>query len=203
MRLTLFLAAMLTLGGCGPFRRAKAPPPPPGPIPARIPDQLSSVEAATGTTSLPPPPAIATSVGDHKPETETVGLPARPPAAPPRPAQRARRTRPVAPVPVPVQTEATPEEPMPAAPTYRLGELRKPEEVEQLRQQTEQLLERCAAALAVAEGKRLTPMQTEMVNRVRLFTAQAREALERDAGEARSFAAKGRTFADALLAELK
>jgi len=46
-------------------------------------------------------------------------------------------------------------------------------------------------------------MQTEMVSRVKTFTQQARETLEKDPGEAKEFAAKGRTFAEALLAELK
>ena len=46
-------------------------------------------------------------------------------------------------------------------------------------------------------------MQTEMVVRVRSFAQQARETMDKDPGEARNFAAKGRTFAEALLAELK
>lgn len=61
----------------------------------------------------------------------------------------------------------------------------------------------CSAALAAAEGRALTAMQSEIANRVRTFSQQARDALESDPGEARNFASKGKTFADALLAELR
>ncbi len=88
-------------------------------------------------------------------------------------------------------------------PAYRLGELRTAEEKERLRRETDGLIRQCAAALSAAEGRVLTAVQAEMVNRVRTFAQQARETMETDPGEARNFAAKGRTFAEALLAELK
>ena len=106
-------------------------------------------------------------------------------------------TPPVVAAPPPAET------PAPETPLYRLGELRTPEEKEKLLRQTEQLIAQCAAALTAVEGRTLTAMQTEMVSRVRTFAQQARETMDKDPGEARSFAAKGRTFAEALLAELK
>jgi hypothetical protein len=84
-----------------------------------------------------------------------------------------------------------------------LGELRSVEEKEELRRQTEQLMSVCSAALMMAEGRTLTPMQAELVSRVKSFSQQARDAIDKDPGEARGFAAKGRTFARALIAELK
>jgi hypothetical protein len=84
-----------------------------------------------------------------------------------------------------------------------LGELRPQEERERLRRQSSHLLNTCAKALAAAEGRNLTPEQIEMVNRIRGFAQQAREFMDRDPVEARNLAAKGKSFADSLLAELK
>jgi len=205
MRLTVILAAVLMLGGCGVFRRAKAPPPP-GPTPARIPDQVASLEPAPPSKNLPAPPAIGGTTAGLKPAaTKTVGLPSTPTEGPPiivqpkkqPPVKRAAASPPPV-VSAPPQMETAPE-----APLYRLGELRTPEEKEKLLRQTEQLIVQCAAALLVVEGRTLTAMQTDMVNRVKTFAQQARETMDKDPGEARNFAAKGRTFAEALLAELK
>jgi hypothetical protein len=89
------------------------------------------------------------------------------------------------------------------APPYRLGELRTAEEKDRLKRQTEQFIEQCTAALTATEGRVLTPTQSDLVNRVRTFAQQARDTIDKDPSEARNFAAKGRTFAEALLAELK
>ena len=206
MRLTMLLAAVLLLGGCAglPFRRAKTPPPP-GPTPVRIPDQVASLEPAPAPKNLPPPPAISTTTASTKPASpNAVGVPSTPTAGPPRPpktkaapVRRAAAPPPVVAPPVVVET------PAPEAPAYRLGELRTADEKEKLRKQTEQMIGQCAAALTAAEGRSLTAMQTEMVSRVKTFSQQARETLDKDPDEARNFAAKGRTFAEALLAELK
>ncbi|MFN0101287.1 MAG: hypothetical protein ACKV2U_04250 [Bryobacteraceae bacterium] len=212
MRLRVLLLWVLLLSGCVmPFRRAKAPPPP-GPIPVRIPDQVTSAEPAPPPQNLPAPPAIGTSATDTKPtSTKAVGLPPTLTAAPPEPERKEKPVKraampPKSAVPVPAVTE-TSEEAAPAPPPFRLGELRTLEETQRLRRQTEQLIEQCtatlSAALAAAEGRSLTSMQSEMVNRVRTFAQQAREAIEADPGEAKNFASKGKTFADALLAELK
>jgi len=207
MRLTGVLALVLTLSSCGmPFMgRAKAPPPPPGPTPARIPDQVDvAATAKPGTSTLPTPPALATELPDTAgPATASqVSIPKAPPPRTARQKRVAKRA------PAPISTVESSEAPAaPAAtappPVYRLGELRSPVEKEKLRQQSEQLLGVCSAALAAADGKSLTTAQTEMVNRVKMFAQQAREAMDKDPGEARSFAAKGKTFAEALLAELK
>jgi hypothetical protein len=134
-------------------------------------------------------------------QTKAVGLPKTPNAAPPvrEPPTPPPIKKPTAP-PV-VATAPAPVEP--PAPTYRLGELRTADEKEKLRRQTEQLIAQCTAALEATEGRSLTPTQAEMVSRVRVFTQQAKESMEKDPGEAKNFAAKGRTFAEALLAELK
>jgi hypothetical protein len=201
MRLTALLSAVLALSGCGwmPMRRAKAPPPPPGPVPVRLPDQISTAEAPP-PTNLPAPPAVGEAKTDTDPsEVAVKAIPEVPTQAPPRP--KRRRTAPKIVAEAPAETRV--EEPAPAEPPFRLGELRSATEREELRRQTEQMLGTCAAALALAEGRMLNGMQTEMVNRVRNFSQQAREAMEKDPAGARSLAAKGRTFADALLAELR
>jgi hypothetical protein len=202
MQRKTLIVALLLVGGCGPFRRAKTPPPP-GPTPARIPDQVTSLEPAPAPQNLPPPPAIGSGTVAAKPtETKAVGLPKTPDAAPPvveRPMPPPVKKPPAAPPVV----AAVPETVEPPAPTYRLGELRTADEKEKLRRQTEQLIAQCTAALAATEGRSLTPTQTEMVSRVRIFAQQAKDSLEKDPGEAKNFAAKGRTFAEALLAELR
>lgn len=200
---TLFIGALLLSSGCMPFRRAKAPPPPPGPIPVRIPDQVSTAEPPPSFRTLPPPPAIETPTPDGRPTATTaVGLPSLP-EAPTRRRVRPRVAvrRPALPDPVSPSAESATAEP--AEPTYRLGELRTPRERDLLRRETEQLLDHCGVVLATIEGRTLTPMQSEMLNRVRTFAQQARETLDKDPGEARNYAAKGRTFADALLMELR
>ena len=203
MRLTVFLAAMLSLSSCIPFRRAKVPPPPTGPIPVRIPDQVAAGNTAPKT--MPSPPAVETPTPDGKaPAEKAVGLPA-PPVAASAPAARPRRARVRKPavVEAPAETSVAESAPDPTAPPFRLGELRTPQEKENLRQRVEQMLNRCSAAITAAEGRSLNSTQTEMLQRVRTFALQAREKMDADPGEARNLAAKGRTFADALLAELK
>jgi len=205
MRMTLFLAAVMLIAGCGPFRRAKTPPPP-GPTPARIPDQVASIAPAPPPRNLPTPPAIGGGTAAVKPAPpDTLGLSTTPTVGPPRPvrpkkapAKRAATPPPAVAAPATPPVEASPE-PLP----YRLGELRSADEKAKLRRQTERLIGECTAALTAAEGRSLTTMQTEMVGRVKSFTQQAREAMNKDPGEAKNFAAKGRTFAEALLAELK
>jgi hypothetical protein len=170
----------------------------------RIPEQLTSMEPAPPPKNLPPPPPIEGVAVEAKPAS-TLGLPGSPAAGPPK-VTSARKTpkRKAAvaaakPVPPPVVVE----EAAPAAPAYRLGELRSAEETARLRRQTERMLARCAEALAAVEGRVLTGMQGEMVARVKSLAQQARDVMDKDPGEARGFAAKGRTFAEALLAELK
>ena len=167
MRMVALLAGILLLGGCGPFRRVQAPPPPPGPVPVRIPDQVTSLDPAPPPKNLPPPPPIAGGGADSKAaSTRAVGLQTAPAAGPPRPARPRRTAKQAKPVP-PAEPSATEGEVQAeASPPYRLGELRSPEEREKLRQQTDRLLGVCQAALAAAEGRNLTPMQAEMVNRV-------------------------------------
>ncbi len=203
MRITALLAGILLLGGCGPFRRVQAPPPPPGPVPVRIPDQVTSLDPAPPPQNLPPPPPIAGGGADAKAgATQAVGLQTAPAVGPPRPARARKAAKKAKPVPPADPSGAEAEAPM-ETPPYRLGELRSPEEREKLRLQADRMLGVCQAALAAAEGRNLTAMQSEMVNRVRGFAQQARDVMEKDPGEARNFAAKARTFAEALLAELK
>lgn len=203
MRLTIFLATILMLNGCGMFRRAKAPPPP-GPTPVRIPDQVTSLDPAPAPKNLPAPPPIGGTAANAKPApTNALGLPETPTAGPPPTVDAVKPPVKRAAAPPAAAAPATVEAPVQEAPAYRLGELRTPEEKEKLRRQAEQLIGECAAALTVVEGRNLTATQSEMVSRVRTFAQQARETIDKDPGEARSFAAKGRTFAEALLAELR
>jgi hypothetical protein len=131
-----------------------------------------------------------------------MSIPATPTAPPPRPVKKKQNKR-VAVAPPPPAASAEPVVEPSAPPAYRLGQLRTPEQREQLRKQTEDLIGVCSAALSAAEGRQLTAMQSEMANRVRAFSQQALQTLETDPGEARNFATKGKTFAEALLAELK
>ena len=203
MRLTLLLSALLLGSSCGPFRQAKAPLPPPTPMPARIPDQVSNTEPAPPPKNLPPPPAIASHPDTRPAPTAQMSIPATPTEPPPRPVRQKKPAQRPAPPPPPVAASAeTVVEPS-APPAYRLGELRTPAQREKLRKQAESMIGVCSAALSAAEGRQLTAMQAEMVNRVRGFSQQAKETLEKDPGEARNFASKGKTFAEALLAELK
>jgi hypothetical protein len=187
---------------CGPFRTAKAPLPPPTPMPARIPDQISNTEPAPPPKNLPPPPVIANHPDARPAPTAQMSIPATPTAPPPRPVKKKQNKR-VAVAPPPPAASAEPVVEPSAPPAYRLGQLRTPEQREQLRKQTEDLIGVCSAALSAAEGRQLTAMQSEMANRVRAFSQQALQTLETDPGEARNFATKGKTFAEALLAELK
>ena len=202
MRLTYLLSTLLLVTSCGPFRTAKAPLPPPTPMPARIPDQISNTEPAPPPKNLPPPPVIANHPDARPAPTAQMSIPATPTAPPPRPVKKKQNKR-VAVAPPPPAASAEPVVEPSAPPAYRLGQLRTPEQREQLRKQTEDLIGVCSAALSAAEGRQLTAMQSEMANRVRAFSQQARETLETDPGEARNFASKGKTFAEALLAELK
>jgi len=166
---------------------------------------VTSTEPAPPPKNLPQPPTIATPRPDAKPgEAAVLALPKTPNVKPPRPPRTKRAAAKPAPAqpPAPVEAAPAPEAP-PAAPAYRLGELRPHEEREKLRRQCDHMLSACAKALAAAEGRTLTPEQSEMVNRIRGFAQQARESLERDPAEARNLAAKGKSFADSLLAELK
>jgi hypothetical protein len=201
MRYVLILLAGAMLTGCLPFRRAKATPPPPGPMPVRIPDQPTSTAPAPPPVNLPaPPPVEAKSVDPKAASTRVVGLKTAPTAKPPRPTRRRRSAKAKG---TPTAESATVEEAPASPPVYRLGELRSPEERVKLKQEAEQMLGVCQAALAASEGRPLTAMQTEMVGRVRAFAQQARDTIERDPAEARGLAAKGKLFAEALLAELK
>lgn len=204
MRLTYLLSTLLLVTSCGPFRTAKAPLPPPTPMPARIPDQITNTEPAPPPKNLPPPPVIANHPDARPAPTAQMSIPATPTAPPPRPVKKkqAKRAAVAPPPPPPAASAETVVEPS-APPAYRLGQLRTPEQREQLKKQTEDLIGVCSAALSAAEGRQLTAMQSEMANRVRAFSQQARETLETDPGEARNFASKGKTFAEALLAELK
>jgi hypothetical protein len=201
MRLTALLSAVLALSGCGlgPLWRAKAPPPPPGPVPVRLPDEISTAEAPP-PTNLPAPPAVGEPKPDAAPaEVAVKAIPDVPRQAPPR--TRRRKTVPKVAAEAPAENRT--EEPVLVEPPFRLGGLLSAAEKDELRRQTEQMLGTCAAALAMAEGRALNGMQAELVNRVRSFSQQAREVQEKDPAGARSLAAKGRTFADALLAELR
>lgn len=203
MRALVVMCLLMTGCGVGPLRRASAPPPPPGPTPVRIPE-VTSTDPAPPPRNLPPPPPIATPRPDAKPgEAAVLALPKTPNAKPPRPPRpRRAAAKPVAPPPPPMEA-AVAAEPVPVAPAYRLGELRPQEEREKLRRQSDHLLNICARALAAAEGRTLTAEQNEMANRIRGFAQQARESMDRDPEEARNLAAKGKSFADSLLAELK
>lgn len=198
MRYSALLAACLALGGCAFPRRQATAPPPPGPVPVRVPDQISTTQTPP-PANLPAPPALPARAEGEPAENTAALIPEVPDIGPPA----EPRPKPVRRPPAPVETHTEAASSAPADPPYRLGELRSASEREGLRKQTESLLGACAAALVATEGRRLTAQQTELANRVRLFALQARVAMESDPVEAKNLAAKGRTFAEALLAELR
>lgn len=200
MKSLILIIAALALGtSCGPFRRAKAPvPPPTRPVPARIPE-VANTEKAPPPRNLPAPPAIPT------PEVEStavVGIPTTPNAPPRKEPAVARRRSPVTATPQGEGSEKPLEAPGPAPP-WRLGELVTPAQREALQRETEAMLSVCYKAIAAAEGRRLTVQQTETANRIRVFVQQSKESAEMDLTEARNLAARGKAFADALLSEMR
>jgi|GEM_PF-6959458 len=189
------LLLILTLTSCGAFRPTRIPPPP-APIPARIPaGPLAPVPPPS--KPLPEPPPLQKS-----PAAEAKPLP--PPAVqlPPAPKRKAaaKKKKKAPPPKPPVETPAPEPEP---APLLQLGEVLSPQQRADLLRQTDASLATSDRLFPVAANRTLSPAQTELVNRVRTLTQRAREVRDRSPAEARNLAERAGLFAARLLEELK
>lgn len=205
MRISVLLLS-LGLASCSVFRPTRVPPPP-GPIPARIP--AGPVAAAPPPSKpLPEPPPLETT------STATLEEPVPPAVEMPKsvkrpPAPRRRRVaarKPVAPPPPPAPAvlEPTPEIPEPEpAPLLQLGEVLGPQQRTELLRQTDVLLATCDKAVTTATPRLLTPTQADLLNRVRTLSQLSRDARDRSPAEARNLAERARLFAERLLEELR
>lgn len=196
MKTYLLLAVVgLQLACVMPLRRASAAPPPPsGPLPARIPDVITSSDNPSPPPKISAPPAVEVPVAD--PSKVVVARDSDPlPPAPPRP--RPRRTTPK-PAPLPAHVEETlPPEP----PPFHLREVLPPARREALLKQTDEMLTFCTKALAQLEEHKLANSQTRLANRVRQFMQEAKNAIDSEPVRARNMAARAKAFAEALLGE--
>ncbi len=191
----LLLAIGLQLACVSPFRRARAAPPPSGPLPARIPDVITTSDNPPPPPTISQPPAVAVPVEDVSKVKVAQNTQPLPPA-PPRP--RPRRT-----APKPVEPVRVEEPPPPEPPTFRLREVLPPERREALLTQTDEMLTFCTKALSQIENRKLTNPQTRLANRVRQFMQEAKIATESDPVRARNMAVRAKAFAEALLGELR
>ncbi|HVO96798.1 MAG TPA: hypothetical protein VMT15_01970 [Bryobacteraceae bacterium] len=145
---------------------------------------------------LPEPPQIAAdqAAPPSLPEM-TPGafgeIPEAPKRVPRRPAQHIDTPKPV----------IAPAAPEPAAPP-KLAQMFTPEEFRQNTRTLEESLERVARALAIVEGKSLTPDQREIVERIRTFRKQAEQARDEDLLTAVSLAKRADLLAKDLLERL-
>lgn len=194
MRISSLLLFALTLASCGAFRSTRVPPPP-SPIPARIP---SGPLAPVGPPSkpLPEPPPLENS-------PKAVANPLPPPSVKLPPAPRrtiiARKKKPPPPPPPPVETAVPEPEP---APLLQLGEVLSPQQRAELLKQTDAHLATSDRLLSVSANRNLSPAQTELLTRVRTLAQLAREARDRSPAEARNLAQRADLFAASLLEEL-
>ncbi len=193
--LLLLIALGLQIGCVLPMRRAKAAPPPAGPLPARIPDVITTSDNPPPPPTISQPPAVAVPVEDvSKVKVARSSTPL--PPAPPRPRPRRTTAKPAEPIRV---EEPAPPEP----PTFRLREVLPPERREALLKQTDEMLTFCTKALAQVESRNLTNPQTRLAGRVRQFMQEAKDATESEPARARNMAARAKAFAEALLGELR
>jgi outer membrane biosynthesis protein TonB len=195
------VALLVLMTSCIPWRRTQMPAPPPRTIPARIPDQVSTADAPPPKNLPAPPPMPAEPVITR---SDAAAMIPKPPQSPPqtvKPAPRKRQR--VRPVPMPEErADKATEEPLPR-PAWKLGQVMSTAERDALKKEADAMISAAAKAVATAETRTLSAAQSEFVNRIKVFSQQAKEALETDPMEARNLAARAKTFADALLADLR
>jgi hypothetical protein len=146
---------------------------------------------------FPEPPQIAadpaTIVPPRLPETTPETMVEIPEA----PRRVARRPGPVTP-PKPASTGPQPQE----SPPPRLAQMFSSEELREHTRTLDESLDRVNRALAVVEGKNLTPDQKEIAERIRTFRKQAEQAREQDLLTAVSLARRADLLAKDLLERL-
>lgn len=194
--LLLLIALGLQIACVLPMRRAKAAPPPAGPLPARIPDVITTSDNPPPPPTISQPPAVAVPVEDvSQVQVARSSAPLPPAPARPRP-RRAAAAKPAEPLRVE-------EPPPPEPPTFRLREVLPPDRREALLKQTDEMLTFCTKALAQVETRKLTNPQTRLAGRVRQFMQEAKDASDSEPVRARNMAARAKAFAEALLGELR
>lgn len=162
-------------------------PPPPRAV-AQVPETprpLSPPPPLASQASTPAPPPLP----DIAPDL-AAGMPEAPKRAARRPAPKIETPRPPA--------TAAPE---PAA-APKLAQMFTPEEFRANTRALEESLERVTRALAIVEGKNLTPEQKEIAERIRTFRKQAEQAREEDLLTAVSLAKRADLLAKDLLERL-
>ncbi len=195
MKTTALLSLALTLASCSALRPTRIPPPP-GPIPARIPSGPLKPVPPPSKPLPEPPPLEKTATADPKPlPPPSVQLP----PAPKRKAVARKKKSPPPPKP-PVETPAPEPEP---APLLQLGEVLSPQQRADLLRQTDTFLASSDRLFTVAANRPLSPAQTELLTRVRTLVQRAREVRDRSPAEARNLAERAALFATRLLEELE
>jgi hypothetical protein len=193
MKVLAFVTLLLTLPGCGAFRRELPPWARPAPAVASPAETPSS----DGPASIPPapPPAPASAAKSAAP-LRPVGAPA--PPAPARPLAPQAAPSP-APAPVPAAaTTATPAVPS-LPPSPPLTASLPPAEVRRLQDETNRRIEETERLLRQLDGRPLAPKDLEMLRLAQGLVEQARRALGGQEYErAANLAAKARTLADDL-----
>jgi hypothetical protein len=184
LKTSLWLAGAVGMSSCG-FHKAPRvfnPPPVMAKAPAPVPPD----------PEIAPPPEVAFEpvVYDFPRQTDpSTRFPELPPPRPPR--------APVVSIPKP---PPPPENPPVAAP--KLAQILTPEESRRNTQELEQYTERVRRALAMVQGKNLTPDQKDIADRVRTYLSQAEQAREQDLVTAVNLARRADLLAKDLLERL-
>jgi hypothetical protein len=147
--------------------------------------------------SLPDAPQIAADTATLAPPSLPTLTPDSMPEVPDAPKRIARHPAPVVPSKPPAAS-GPPESPT----TPRLKQMFTPEELRENTHALEESLDRVNRALAIVEGKNLTPEQREIAERIRTFRKQAEQARDQDLLTAVSLARRADLLAKDLLERL-
>jgi len=180
---TLWLASAVGLSSCAhKAPRAFNPPPATAKAPRPIPP---APELAS-----PPEVAFEPVVFDFPRQTDPGSrFPAPPPARAPRPVANIPK-----PQPAPNET--------PSAPALRLSQILTPEEFRRNTQDLEKYTESVKSLLAKVAGKKLTPDQKDIAERVQTYLTQAEQARDQDLVTAVNLAKRADLLAKDLVARL-
>jgi outer membrane biosynthesis protein TonB len=180
--------ALLVLGGAGCHRQkvqAAAPPP-------------VSPPANANPQPAPAPPSTTTAPRDSKPSPPAGEAPVNP--APETPAPKPVTPRPRV-IPAPPAAPETPPPPRPAPPQIRPR--LSPEQVAEYKRKTSEAIAEAEKNLQSAYGRPLTESQRDLVEKIRGFLTQAREAGDaEDWGRAANVAEKARLLSLELINSL-
>ena len=184
----LFPLALIILGGAGCHRHtAQAAAPPPVPPPA-----------SANPQPAPPPPSATATPPEGKPANPTGEAPANP--APETPAPKPVTPRPHV-NPAPPATPEPPPPPRPAPPQIRPS--LSPAQTAEYTKKTNEAITEAEKNLQRAYGRELSQEQRDLVEKIRGFLTQAREAGDAaDWGRAFNLAEKARLLSAELVNSL-